>query len=240
MNRSDRCSTRATSRPIARKNCCFASAVCYLWYDASVMPGRSKTNLALLIRVSRARSQRSLLCGRPTSRRHRGRHEKGGLVVHAGGQRVLGRSTRRQRYGCPRQVRRRNTPRRRRTARDHPLRRPESRPGSASNSSISGRPSKLSITRSAEKPLTWWYSGNPQHRRQFTHVVQRYPIESDPAARSAGSNRRASSNRKHHSGGMKFADPHPFTYPTDDRRPRRTAQLLVEVISPAAKSVAGQ
>jgi hypothetical protein len=44
---------------------------------------------------------------------------------------------------------------------------------------------------------------------------------------------------KRHFGGMKFADPHPFTYPTVTVEPT-DGMICVEVILPATKPVANQ
>jgi hypothetical protein len=93
------------------------------------------------------------------------------------------------------------------------------------------RPSRVSITRAAEKPLTWWYAGNPQHkdntftwpdgtvlkltRGKIAKIVPDGYVES-----------------KRHFGGMKFADPHPFTYPTVTVEPEN-GKMAIEVVSPA-------
>jgi hypothetical protein len=100
------------------------------------------------------------------------------------------------------------------------------------------RPSKLSITRTTDKPLTWWYAGNPQHngnsftwpdgtqlkltRGKISKIEPEGYVES-----------------KRHFGGMIFADPHPFTYPTVTVEPA-DGKIAVEVISPATKSTAKQ
>ena len=96
------------------------------------------------------------------------------------------------------------------------------------------RPSKLSITRTTDKPLTWWYAGNPQHNgNSFTWPDGTQlkltrgkigKIEPEGYVES-----------KRHFGGMKFADPHPFIYPTVTVEPEN-GKIAVEVISPATKS----
>lgn len=96
-----------------------------------------------------------------------------------------------------------------------------------------GRPSNLSITRSAEKPLTWWYSGNPQYKgNSFTwpngtqlRVVQGTISRIEPEGYVES---------KRHFGGMKFADPHPFTYPTMTVAPEN-GNIVVEVHSSSTK-----
>jgi hypothetical protein len=96
------------------------------------------------------------------------------------------------------------------------------------------RPSKVTITRAAEKPITWWYAGDAkQHDNTFTWsngtrlTVTHGTIHTvDP---------KGYVETKVHFGGMKWADPHPFTYPTATVEPQ-DGEIAIEVISPVTKS----
>lgn len=80
------------------------------------------------------------------------------------------------------------------------------------------RPSEATITRKATRPLTWWHAGNPKRQEndflwpdgtQLT--VKRGTItEFKPDGYL---------ETKVHFGGMKWADPHPFTYATTTVEP---------------------
>ena len=100
------------------------------------------------------------------------------------------------------------------------------------------RPSKLSITRTTDKPLTWWYAGNPQHsEKSFT-----WPDGTQLKLTRGKIGKIAPEGyveTKVHFGGMKFADPHPFVYPTVTVEPEGDT-IAVEVTSPAPKPVADQ
>jgi hypothetical protein len=98
------------------------------------------------------------------------------------------------------------------------------------------RPSKLSITRATDKPLTWWYTGNPKHNDDsFT-----WPDGTQLKVTRGKIGKIAPEGyveSKRHYGGMKFADPHPFVYPTVTVEPAN-GRIAVEVICPATKSAA--
>lgn len=92
------------------------------------------------------------------------------------------------------------------------------------------RPSKLSIVRTTDKALTWWYAGSPQHENNSfvwpdgTQLkITRGNIASIAPEGYVES--------KHHFGGMKFADPHPFVYPTVTVEPA-DGQIALEIFSP--------
>ncbi len=97
------------------------------------------------------------------------------------------------------------------------------------------RPSKLSITRTTSKPMTWWYAGEPQYKdNAFTwqdgtqlKVAQGTVGTIDP---------KGFVETKVHFGGMKWADPHPFVYPTVSVEPVN-GKIVIEVMSPIAKSL---
>lgn len=100
------------------------------------------------------------------------------------------------------------------------------------------RPSKLTITRAADKPLTWWYAGNPQQSgntfawpggTQLKLTRGKIAkIEHDGYVES-----------KRHFGGMKYADPHPFVYPTVTVEPEN-GKIVVDVIAPTTNPAADQ
>jgi hypothetical protein len=96
------------------------------------------------------------------------------------------------------------------------------------------RPSKLSISRTTDKPLTWWYAGSPEkHGNSLTWsdgaqltLTQGKITKLDP---------QGFVESKRHYAGMKYADPHPFTYPTITVEPE-SGRIAFEVITPASKS----
>jgi hypothetical protein len=98
------------------------------------------------------------------------------------------------------------------------------------------RPSKLSITRATEKPLTWWYAGNPRHNDDsFTWPDGTQLKMTQGKIKSFAPKGYIESKR--HFGGMKFADPHPFAYPTVTVEPVN-GKISLEVTSPLSKSAA--
>jgi hypothetical protein len=91
------------------------------------------------------------------------------------------------------------------------------------------RPTRLTVDRRCSKPLTWWCAGEPQ--RQENTLA--WPDGTKLTIRKgtiAEFNPQGYLETKVHYGGMKFADPHPFTYPTftvepiDDR-------IVLEVVT---------
>jgi hypothetical protein len=95
------------------------------------------------------------------------------------------------------------------------------------------RPSKLVISRVTDKALTWWHAGNPQHAGNSfiwpdgtrLNVVRGSIKTVDPNGYV---------ETKRHFGGMKFADPHPFVYPTITVEPV-DGKIAIEVNSQPPK-----
>lgn len=97
------------------------------------------------------------------------------------------------------------------------------------------RPAKLTITRRAEKPLTWWYAGSPQHKdKTFT-----WPDGAELKLTKGTVKTIAPKGyveTKIHYGGMKFADPRPFVYPTITVEPEN-GTIAIEVFTPPARKI---
>lgn len=75
------------------------------------------------------------------------------------------------------------------------------------------RPGHLTISRQTTKPLTWWYAGKPQQQNEsFTWPDGTRLTITHGAIGTITPDGFVES--KQHFGGMKFADPHPFVYPT--------------------------
>jgi hypothetical protein len=75
------------------------------------------------------------------------------------------------------------------------------------------RPSRLTIDRECPKPLTWWCAGEPR-REENSLVWPNGTRLTILKGRLTNLNPQGYVETKVHYGGMKFADPHPFTYPT--------------------------
>lgn len=91
------------------------------------------------------------------------------------------------------------------------------------------RPSRMSISRATDTPITWWYSGSPERRQntltwsgstQLT-ITQGKIVQMAP---------QGFVETKRHYAGMEFADPHPFTYPTITVEPQN-GRIAVELIT---------
>ena len=235
MNRSARCSTRVTSRRIAKKSCCFVSGRMHTCGATQASARRSKTNLPYSFEFPEPEVNEVYL----RSSYERGGivvgMKKGGLIVHAGGRTRACRSTRRRRHERAGQAGRRNTPRRRRPPRHDPLCRPKDGRASANSWSISSGPQSFLLHVRPNKPLTWWYAGNPQHSGNSFTLVRRHAIENLPTARFSKIEPEGYVESKPHFGGMKFADPHPFVYPTVTVEPEN-GKIVVEVSSPTTKA----
>jgi hypothetical protein len=94
------------------------------------------------------------------------------------------------------------------------------------------RPSKLSITRTAAKPLTWWFAGNPKRDGNLFA----WPDGTVLKVTSGTITKFAADGfieTKRHYAGMKWADPHPFVYPTVTIEPVN-GKIIVEVNSPTS------
>lgn len=208
----------------------------YLWYDASVAPA-IEDNLPLSFEFPEPEVNEVYLRSSYEPGGIVVGMKKGGLIVHAGGERVLV-----DRLGVddtsapPKPV-------------DETLLADDGRHATVRcvGPKTAGigeqlveleRPSRLSITRTTEKPLTWWYSGNPRHSgNSFTWSDgTELKLTRGKIAKIAPEGYVES---KRHFGGMKFADPHPFVYATVTVEPQ-DGTIAVEVISPAKMSAADQ
>jgi hypothetical protein len=95
------------------------------------------------------------------------------------------------------------------------------------------RPDKLTINRTTEKPITWWYAGNPTQNdntfdwsnRTQLKVIQGTVSKIDP---------KGYVDAKRHYGGMQFADPHPFVYPMITVQPAN-GKVVIEITSRPSK-----
>jgi hypothetical protein len=96
------------------------------------------------------------------------------------------------------------------------------------------RPSRLTIDRQCTQPLTWWCAGDPRQdgpasiwpdgtRLTVTH------------GKLTAINPEGYVETKVHFGGMKFADPHPFTYPTFTVEPV-DGRIVIEIASPEKRT----
>jgi hypothetical protein len=92
------------------------------------------------------------------------------------------------------------------------------------------RPSRLTVDRHCSKPITWWCAGDPQHEGNsiMWHDGTELTITKGTVV---AINSQGYVDAKHHFGGMKFADPHPFTYPTITVKPV-DGRIRLEVVTP--------
>ena len=97
------------------------------------------------------------------------------------------------------------------------------------------RPARVSIRRTTDKPLAWWYAGKPEHHgnsltwadgTQLT-VTRGAIVRIDPKGRT---------DATRHYGGMKYADPHPFIYPVITVAPT-DKKIELEVITSHASTI---
>ena len=92
------------------------------------------------------------------------------------------------------------------------------------------RPAKLSISRATDKALSWWYAGDAKHTNNafvWPDGTQLTVARGNITAVKPDGFVEA----KQHYEGMKFADPHPFVYPTVTVEPT-DGKVVVEVSSP--------
>ena len=92
------------------------------------------------------------------------------------------------------------------------------------------RPSRLTVNRHCSKPITWWCAGDL--RREENSFV--WPDGTKLSVRKgsiAEVNPEGLVEKLVHFGGMKWADPHPFTYPTIKVEPA-DGQIVLEVVTP--------
>lgn len=98
------------------------------------------------------------------------------------------------------------------------------------------RPAKLSISRATDKALTWWYAGDPKQQENsfaWPDGTQLKITRGTIAAVKPD----GYIDAKQHYGGMKYADPHPFTYPAVTVQPT-DGRVVVEITTPETKAVA--
>ena len=75
------------------------------------------------------------------------------------------------------------------------------------------RPGQLTIRREASEPLSWWYAGEAQRNGNAWTWPDNTRLEV-AHGEVVGTDPEGHVETKVHYGGMKFADPHPFRYPT--------------------------
>jgi hypothetical protein len=93
--------------------------------------------------------------------------------------------------------------------------------------------STLTIVRATDKPLTWYYAGAPT-RDGNSFKWSDGTVLKITGGKIATILPDGFLEEKRHFGGMKWADPHPFIYPTVTVEPQN-GKIALEVISPAAK-----
>jgi len=92
------------------------------------------------------------------------------------------------------------------------------------------RPSKLTIKRQSSRPLSWWYAGDVQQKDNsflWPDGTQLTIAKGVLAAVTPD----GFTETKIHYGGMKWADPHPFVYPTITVEPV-DGQIVLEIVTP--------
>jgi hypothetical protein len=95
------------------------------------------------------------------------------------------------------------------------------------------RPSTLKISRSCEKEITWWHAGEAQHQGnslEWPDGTQLKVIRGNITT----VNPQGYVDSKKHFGGMQFADPHPFIYPTVTVAPVE-GRIEIEITTPRSK-----
>jgi len=95
------------------------------------------------------------------------------------------------------------------------------------------RPSRVTLRRDASRPLTWWHAG--QAERDGNSLAWAGGVRLVvTTGEITDYNPRGWTDEKVHFGGMRFADPHPFTYPTVTVAPA-DGRIVVEISAPAAQ-----
>jgi hypothetical protein len=89
------------------------------------------------------------------------------------------------------------------------------------------RPSRLTVDRHCSKPLTWWCAGDPRREGNTFSWPHGAKLTIHKGAITEF-NPQGYLETKVHYGGMKFADPHPFTYPTITVAPA-DGRIMLEV-----------
>jgi hypothetical protein len=92
------------------------------------------------------------------------------------------------------------------------------------------RPSQLTVTRHCTQLLTWWCAGEPTHKEN-TVTWANGTMLTLKKGNIVAMKPDGFVETKVHFGGMKFADPHPFTYPTFTVEPQ-DGQIALEVVCP--------
>jgi hypothetical protein len=93
------------------------------------------------------------------------------------------------------------------------------------------RPAKLSIVRATRKPIHWWYAGEAK-RHDNTLTWPDGTQLKIARGKLGGVDPKGYVEIKRHFGGMDFADPHPFVYPTASAEPVN-GKITIEVTTPA-------
>jgi hypothetical protein len=95
------------------------------------------------------------------------------------------------------------------------------------------RPNRLTIRRELDRPLTWWYAGAAQRTGNGLCWPDGTQLEVAQGTIVA-INPRGRADAKAHYGGLQYADPHPFTYPTVTVKPAdRRLEIVVTTPDPA-------
>jgi hypothetical protein len=92
------------------------------------------------------------------------------------------------------------------------------------------RPSRLAIHRTCRLPVTWWHAGDAQRSGQSITWPDGTRLTVTKGA-ITGSTTAGHVDRKSHYGGMQYADPHPFTYPTTTVEPA-DGVIAIEITTP--------
>ncbi len=91
------------------------------------------------------------------------------------------------------------------------------------------RPSRLTVDRHCSEPITWWCAGEPEHEGNSMIWPDGTKLTITKGTVVA-TNPEGYVETKRHYGGMKFADPHPFTYPTFTVQPV-DGWIMIEVVT---------
>jgi hypothetical protein len=91
------------------------------------------------------------------------------------------------------------------------------------------RPSRLTVDRECPKPLTWWCAVEPRREENTLEWPDGTKLTILQGT-ITNLNPQGYIETKVHYGGMKFADPHPFTYPTVTVTPA-DGRIMLEIIA---------
>jgi hypothetical protein len=92
------------------------------------------------------------------------------------------------------------------------------------------RPSRVVIDRQCSQAITWWSAGNPRQDGPSCSWPDGTQL-TITQGKLAAMNPKGYLETKVHYGGMKFADPHPFRYPTYTVEPV-DGRIVLEIVTP--------